>query len=80
MIQSASWDVYPIFRFNQVPEVEVVVLDRPADEPLGAGEAAQGPTAAAITNAVYRACGKRIRYLPVVTAFSKLSSTFGDFK
>jgi nicotinate dehydrogenase subunit B len=67
-ITSRHWDAYPIFRFSQVPEVEVAVLDRPAEKPLGAGEAAQGPAAAAIVNAVYRACGKRVRYLPVITA------------
>jgi CO/xanthine dehydrogenase Mo-binding subunit len=65
-IISHNWDAYPIFRFDQVPEVEVAVLDRPSEKPLGAGEAAQGPAAAAIANAVYRACGKRIRYLPML--------------
>lgn len=64
-ITSRHWDSYPIFRFSEVPEVEVVVLDRPAEKPLGAGEAAQGPAAAAIANAVYRASGKRARYLPI---------------
>lgn len=66
-ITSRDWYSYPIFRFSEVPEVAVTVLDRPAEEPLGAGEAAQGPAAAAIANAVYRACGKRVRNLPVNT-------------
>ncbi len=65
-ITSRNWDSYPIFRFQQVPEVEVTIIDRPKEEALGAGEAAQGPAAAAIANAVYRACGKRIRHLPLV--------------
>jgi CO/xanthine dehydrogenase Mo-binding subunit len=64
-ITSRHWGSYPIFRFSQVPEVEVAVLDHPAEKPFGAGEAAQGPAAAAIANAVYHACGKRVRYLPV---------------
>ena len=64
-ITSRHWGSYPIFRFSQVPEVEVAVLDHPAEKPFGAGEAAQGPAAAAIVNAVYHACGKRVRYLPV---------------
>jgi CO/xanthine dehydrogenase Mo-binding subunit len=64
-ITSRDWYSYPIFRFSDVPEVAVTVLDRPAEEPLGAGEAAQGPAAAAIVNAIYRASGKRVRYLPV---------------
>jgi CO/xanthine dehydrogenase Mo-binding subunit len=67
-ITSRNWDVYPIFRFNQVPEVEVAVINRPTEEPLGAGEAAQGPAAAAIANAVFRASGKRIRHLPLINA------------
>lgn len=65
-VTSRHWGAYPIFRFGQDPEVEVVVLERPTDGPLGAGEAAQGPAAAAIVNAVYRACGKRVRDLPVM--------------
>ncbi|EJF08372.1 aldehyde dehydrogenase protein [Pontibacter sp. BAB1700] len=64
-VTSRNWDTYPILRFRQVPEVEVLVLDRPELPPLGAGEAAQGPTAAAIANAIYRATGKRMRDLPI---------------
>ena len=38
-----------------------------ANEPaLGAGEASQGPTAAAIANAVASATGKRVRDLPLL--------------
>ena len=66
-IISRDWATYPIFRFGQVPEVEVTVLHRPTEEAMGAGEAAQGPAAAAIVNALYRACGKRVRDLPLVT-------------
>ncbi len=66
-ITSTDWNSYPIFRFTEVPEVEVVVLNRPEEEVMGAGEAAQGPASAAIANAVYRACGKRIRELPIVS-------------
>ncbi|WP_375437718.1 molybdopterin cofactor-binding domain-containing protein [uncultured Hymenobacter sp.] len=64
-VTTRQWEQYPIFRFDEVPLVEVAVLDRPTEPPLGAGEAAQGPTAAAIANAVFRACGKRIRQLPI---------------
>lgn len=65
-ITSLDWQSYPIFRFSQVPEVEVAILDHPSEKALGAGEAAQGPAAAAIANAVYKACGKRVRYLPML--------------
>ena len=65
-VTSTDWNSYPIFRFSDVPDVEVAVLNRPEEEPLGAGEAAQGPAAAAIANAVYYACGKRVRSLPIL--------------
>ncbi|GAB2780772.1 xanthine dehydrogenase family protein molybdopterin-binding subunit [Rhabdobacter roseus] len=70
-VSSRDWYSYPIFRCGEVPEVEVVVIDRPNEEPLGAGEAAQGPAAAAVVNAIYRACGKRVRHLPVKAAYLK---------
>ena len=64
-ITSSDWGAYPILRFNETPEVEVEVLNRPDEEALGAGEAAQGPASAAIVNAIYKANGKRVRDLPV---------------
>jgi Aerobic-type carbon monoxide dehydrogenase, large subunit CoxL/CutL homologs len=64
-ITSRDWFTYPIMRFNQVPEVFCEVINRPTEAAMGAGEAAQGPAAAAIVNAAYRALGKRIRDLPI---------------
>jgi CO/xanthine dehydrogenase Mo-binding subunit len=75
-ITTLNWNSYPILRFNQAPDVEVVVLDRPMEKPMGAGEAAQGPAAAAIVNAIYRASGKRIRHLPVLTALTHPKATY----
>jgi CO/xanthine dehydrogenase Mo-binding subunit len=45
--------------------VEVHVIDRPGQPYLGTGEAAQGPTAAALANAVAHAAGARVRDLPL---------------
>ena len=59
-----SWAEYPILRFDEVPEVEVVLLDRPNERFLGVGEGSQGPAAAAIANAIAHATGKRLRALP----------------
>jgi nicotinate dehydrogenase subunit B len=64
-VTSRDWTGYPILTFPEVPEIEVVLLNHPAEETLGAGEAAQGPTAAAIANAVANATGRRIRDLPL---------------
>lgn len=69
-ITSLNWNTYPVIRFPQSPEVEVVVLDRPNEKAVGAGEAAQGPAAAAIVNAIYRVTNKRIRQLPTAKASS----------
>jgi CO/xanthine dehydrogenase Mo-binding subunit len=43
-------------------EVQILKSDAPS---LGAGEAAQGPTAAAIANALHDALGVRVRDLPL---------------
>ena len=67
-ITSASWDDYPILRFSEAPAVEVEILTSDDSTPLGAGEAAQGPTAAAIANAVHDALGARVRDLPITAA------------
>jgi nicotinate dehydrogenase subunit B len=65
-ILSQDWSTYPILRFGNVPEsVEVHVIDAPGEPFLGTGEAAQGPAAAAIANAVANATGIRIRDLPL---------------
>ena len=64
-IKSADWSRYPILRFPEIPEsIDVHVIDRPGAAFLGTGEAAQGPTAAAIGNAIAYATGARIRELP----------------
>ena len=63
-VTTRSWADYPILRFTEVPEVDVVLLDRPDERFLGIGEGAQGPAAAAIANALANATGKRLRALP----------------
>jgi CO/xanthine dehydrogenase Mo-binding subunit len=64
-IASLDWEHYPILKFSEVPAVEVELIDRPELPAAGAGEAAQGPTAAAIANAVAHALGLRVRELPL---------------
>ena len=63
-ITSRDWDTYPILRFDNVPAVETVLLDRPGEPFMGAGEASSGPAAAAICNAIYNATGLRLRRAP----------------
>lgn len=65
-ITSIDWSSYPILRFASVPDkVEVHVIDQPGQPFLGTGEAAQGPTAGAVANAVRNAIGQRLYDLPL---------------
>jgi CO/xanthine dehydrogenase Mo-binding subunit len=64
-VTTRTWEEYPILRFDEVPELEVELIERPDCPPLGVGEAAQGPAAAAVANAVARALDFRIRDLPI---------------
>ena len=63
-ILSRDWSSYPILTMPEVPKVEVVLIDRPTERALGAGEGSQGPAVAAIANAFAHATGKRVRDLP----------------
>ena len=64
-IRSRDWRSYPILTMPEVPKVEVELIDRPEEKPLGAGEASQGPAVAAIANAFAHATGRRLRDLPM---------------
>jgi CO/xanthine dehydrogenase Mo-binding subunit len=65
-ITTRSWDDYPILRFDEAPgEFALEIMARPELPPLGAGECAAGPTAAAIANALADAIGIRVRDLPL---------------
>src|SRR5262245_23964639 len=63
-VTSVDWVRYPILSFSEVPAVQVALIDRPTLGPLGAGEAATAPVAAALANAVYDATGVRLRSVP----------------
>jgi CO/xanthine dehydrogenase Mo-binding subunit len=60
-----SWADYPILNFSETPEIETVIVERPNQPSLGAGECAAGPVAAAIANAVAHALGVRVRHMPL---------------
>lgn len=64
-VTSVDWESYPILRFSAAPAVEVDIVSHPEQPSLGAGEIAQGPTAAAIANAVRDALGVAVRDLPL---------------
>jgi len=61
---ATNWEDYPILKFSEVPQVDVILVEN-QNPSLGAGEAAQGPAAAAIANALHHALGVRVRDLPL---------------
>lgn len=64
-VTSVDWASYPILKFPEMPEVIVELIDRPELPPVGAGEAATAPVAAALANAIYDAAGVRMRQVPM---------------
>jgi len=59
-----EWGSYPILNFREVPVVEVMLMPRPGEPPLGAGESSSVPGTAAIANAIFDATGVRFRAPP----------------
>ncbi len=64
MVTSLDWASYPIMRFKDVPEVHIDLIDRPNDEPWGAGEPTSAIVSACISNAVFDATGLKLRSVP----------------
>ncbi len=64
LVSSREWGGYPIISFQEVPEIDVLMMHRPDQPPLGAGESASVPGAAAIANAIFDATGVRFRSAP----------------
>ena len=63
-VTSREWGAYPIIKFPDIPEIDVLMLPRQDQPPLGVGESASVPSAAAIANAIFDATGVRFREPP----------------
>ncbi len=61
---SLEWGGYPILRFDELPEIDIQLVDMPNEPPMGAGESAAVPSAAAVANALFDALGVRMREVP----------------
>src|SRR5215212_7358239 len=63
-VTSREWGAYPIITFPELPKIDVLMLPRQDQPPLGVGESASVPSAAAIANAIFDATGVRFREPP----------------
>jgi nicotinate dehydrogenase subunit B len=68
VVTSVDWNEYPILDFSEVPEIEIVLLDRPDEEPGGAGETQTPIVPGALANAIFDAVGVRLREMPFTPA------------
>ena len=78
-VTSLDWSGYRILTFAEVPAIETVLIDRPEEDALGAGEPAICPVVAAVGNAIFDATGVRLRTMPftperVLTALGTVES------
>lgn len=60
----AEWGAYKIIDFTAIPPIDVVLMDRQNEPPMGAGESASVPCASAVANALFDACGLRFYQAP----------------
>jgi CO/xanthine dehydrogenase Mo-binding subunit len=77
-VTSVDWASYPILKFNEVPAVEVELVNHPELPPLGAGEAAAAPVAAALANAIFDASGIRLRSVPFTSERVRVTPSSHD--
>jgi isoquinoline 1-oxidoreductase beta subunit len=64
-VQQSNFDDYPILRIDEMPAIEVYIVESDAS-PSGIGEMGVPPIAPAVANAIFAATGKRIRKLPIL--------------
>ena len=63
-VTSVDWATYPVVGFTDVPAMEIDLIDRPTEPPIGVGEAAGTPVPGALASAVFDATGVRLRSVP----------------
>ncbi|HVF98764.1 MAG TPA: isoquinoline 1-oxidoreductase, partial [Chloroflexia bacterium] len=64
-VESNRFSRYRVPRFGDVPQIEVVLVDRKDLPSAGAGETPIVGPAPALANAIFDACGLRLRDLPL---------------
>jgi isoquinoline 1-oxidoreductase subunit beta len=71
-VQQSNFHDYPMVRMAQAPQVDVEILESPAEAVGGIGEPPVPPLAPAVANAIFAATGTRVRRLPLSASGCKL--------
>jgi nicotinate dehydrogenase subunit B len=78
-VASVDWVTYPIPETRDAPEeIDVVLLNHAELPPSRAGEPATRTVVPAIANAIYDACGVRVRRVPFTAARIKAALVARD--
>ncbi|MBV9175139.1 MAG: xanthine dehydrogenase family protein molybdopterin-binding subunit [Chloroflexi bacterium] len=64
-ITSVDWRSYPILRFQDIPPIDITLINHPDQPAWGAGEITTLTPPPAIANAIYHATGQRLRSVPL---------------
>jgi nicotinate dehydrogenase subunit B len=72
-IVNPSLTNYRVPRFNDIPELDIILIDKPEIPSTGAGEAPIVGVAPAIRNAIFDATGKKLNNLPLIPNGLKMS-------
>ncbi len=76
-LADTNFDTYALPRFSWLPKIETVILDAEDSPPQGGGEPAIIVMGGVLANAVYDACGARLRELPMTPARVKQALAAG---
>ena len=79
-VQQSNFYDYPVPRMNEIPEIEIKLIDSGVLQPSGAGQIGVPPMAPAIANAVYRLTGVRLRAIPMLPSRVKVALAAGNAK
>jgi nicotinate dehydrogenase subunit B len=63
-VKNLDWESYPIITYQDIPDIDVVLINRPEIPALGGGEPSIVGVPGAIANAIFDAVGVRLREVP----------------
>jgi len=64
-VEQTNFHDFPVLRIEEMPLVDVTIV-KSGEPPGGVGETAVPPLAPAVANAIFAACGTRVRKLPIL--------------